>query len=159
MTEDDLPDLARGAAVLGTGGGGDPYVGRLMVRQAIREHGPVTVLDPDEVADDALVIPTAQMGAPTVMFEKLPAGDRADRPRCGRWSSPLGRTRRRDHADRVRRDQLDDPAGRRRARLGLPVVDADGMGRAFPELQMETFGVYGVPGSPMASAASAARRP
>jgi uncharacterized protein len=31
----------------------------------------------------------------------------------------------------------------------LPVVDADGMGRAFPELQMETFGVYGVPGSPM----------
>jgi hypothetical protein len=36
------------------------------------------------------------------------------------------------------------------ARLGLPVVDADGMGRAFPELQMETFGVYGVPGSPMA---------
>ena len=35
------------------------------------------------------------------------------------------------------------------ARLGLPVVDADGMGRAFPELQMETFNVYGVPGTPM----------
>jgi DUF917 family protein len=38
------------------------------------------------------------------------------------------------------------------ARTGLPVVDADGMGRAFPELQMETFSVYGVPGSPMAIA-------
>jgi len=38
------------------------------------------------------------------------------------------------------------------ARTGLPVVDADGMGRAFPELNMETFGVYGVPGSPMAVA-------
>ena len=25
------------------------------------------------------------------------------------------------------------------ARLGLPVIDADGMGRAFPELQMVTF--------------------
>ena len=36
------------------------------------------------------------------------------------------------------------------ARLGLPVVDADGMGRAFPELQMETFHVYGVSGTPMA---------
>ena len=36
------------------------------------------------------------------------------------------------------------------ARTGLPVVDADGMGRAFPELQMETFAVYGVPGTPMA---------
>jgi DUF917 family protein len=38
------------------------------------------------------------------------------------------------------------------ATAGLPVVDADGMGRAFPELQMETFGVYGVSGSPMAIA-------
>jgi DUF917 family protein len=38
------------------------------------------------------------------------------------------------------------------ARTGLPVVDADGMGRAFPELQMETFAVYGVSGSPMAIA-------
>jgi DUF917 family protein len=36
------------------------------------------------------------------------------------------------------------------ARLGIPVVDADGMGRAFPELQMETFHVYGVSGTPMA---------
>jgi DUF917 family protein len=25
----DLPDLARGAAFLGTGGGGNPYIGRL----------------------------------------------------------------------------------------------------------------------------------
>ena len=30
------------------------------------------------------------------------------------------------------------------AMTGLPVVDADGMGRAFPELQMETFSVLGV---------------
>lgn len=30
----------------------------------MREHGPVTVLDPDEVDDDAFVIPTAMMGAP-----------------------------------------------------------------------------------------------
>jgi uncharacterized protein len=35
------------------------------------------------------------------------------------------------------------------ARAGIPVVDADGMGRAFPELQMETFGVYGIAGSPL----------
>ncbi len=35
---------------------------------------------------------------------------------------------------------------------GIPVVDADGMGRAFPELQMETFHVHGVSGTPMAIA-------
>ncbi|WP_158891120.1 DUF917 domain-containing protein [Amycolatopsis anabasis] len=150
LTEDHLTDLARGAAVLGTGGGGDPYVGRLLVRQAIREFGPVTVLDPSEVDDDALVVPTAQMGAPTVVFEKLPRG-----------TEPVAALR-----------ALEDRLGRAAAatmpiecgginsmipllvgaRTGLPVVDADGMGRAFPELQMETFGVYGVPGSPMAVA-------
>ena len=73
---DALPDLSRGAALLGTGGGGDPYIGRLMVEAAIREHGPVTVLDPDELPDDAVVIPTAMMGAPTVMVEKIPAATR-----------------------------------------------------------------------------------
>jgi len=150
LTEDHLEDLARGAAVLGTGGGGDPYVGRLLVREAIREHGPVAILDPADLADDALVVPTAQMGAPTVVHEKLPngaepelalralekhLGTRADATmpiECGGINSmiPLA-------------------VG---ARLGLPVVDADGMGRAFPELQMETFGVYGIPGSPMAIA-------
>ncbi|HEX3790823.1 MAG TPA: DUF917 domain-containing protein [Pseudonocardiaceae bacterium] len=150
LTEDHLPDLARGAAVLGTGGGGDPYVGRLLVRQAIRECGPVTVLDPAEVDDAALVIPTAQMGAPTVVFEKLPTGQepitalRALETRLGRTASatmPI-------ECGGIN-SMIPLVVG---ARTGLPVVDADGMGRAFPELQMETFGVYGVPGSPMAVA-------
>lgn len=61
---DQLPDLARGAALLGSGGGGDPYVGRLMVEQALRGGGHVRVLAIDEVPDGALVISTAMMGAP-----------------------------------------------------------------------------------------------
>src|SRR4051794_41984286 len=80
LSLDELRDLARGAAVLGTGGGGDPTVGRLLVEQAMAEGGQGTVLDPDEVDDDALVIPTAMMGAPTGMIEKLPAGDEAGAP-------------------------------------------------------------------------------
>ena len=35
ITADDLTALARGAAVLGTGGGGDPHIGKLMARQAM----------------------------------------------------------------------------------------------------------------------------
>ena len=69
-----LRDLARGAAILGTGGGGDPLIGRLLVEHAMREHGPITVLDPTELDDDTFVIPTAQMGAPTVVVEKIPRG-------------------------------------------------------------------------------------
>ena len=33
---------------------------------------------------------------------------------------------------------------------GLPVIDGDGMGRAFPELQMKTFSIYGVKATPAA---------
>ena len=70
----DLIDLCRGAAFLGTGGGGDPYIGRLMVEHAISEAHPVEIIDPSDVPDDALVIPTAMMGAPTVLVEKIPRG-------------------------------------------------------------------------------------
>jgi DUF917 family protein len=36
------------------------------------------------------------------------------------------------------------------ATLGLPLVDADGMGRAFPELQMVTPTMHGIAATPMA---------
>ncbi|HEY0247624.1 MAG TPA: DUF917 domain-containing protein [Gryllotalpicola sp.] len=147
---DDLPALALGATLLGTGGGGDPLIGRLLVEAAMREHGPVTVLDPDELDDDMLVIPTAQMGAPTVVLERIPAGP-----------EPLAALRRLEaHRGQKAAATMPIECGGINSMIpllvgatgGLPVVDADGMGRAFPELQMETFSVYGVPGSPLAIA-------
>ena len=41
----------------------------------MRAHGAVKLLDAAELADDDLVMPTAMMGAPTVMVEKIPRGD------------------------------------------------------------------------------------
>ena len=37
------------------------------------------------------------------------------------------------------------------AMAGLPVVDADGMGRAFPEFQMKTFSSMACPAAPWQS--------
>jgi hypothetical protein len=73
----DMKNIALGGAFLGTGGGGDPYIGRLMAEEAIAKNGPVQVLDIDELDDDALIIPVCMMGAPTVMLEKLPRGNEA----------------------------------------------------------------------------------
>ena len=36
--------------------------------------------------------------------------------------------------------------------MGLPVVDADSMGRAYPEAQMTSFAVRGLPMYPLAVA-------
>ena len=69
--EDNLEAIAMGAGILGTGGGGNPYIGQLRARQAIKEPGPVTVLDPDELPDDAQVICVGGIGAPTVGIEKV----------------------------------------------------------------------------------------
>ena len=66
----EIEDIALGAALLGAGGGGDPYVGKLVAMGAVKECGPVTLLDPEEVPDDALLVPIAMMGAPTVLGEK-----------------------------------------------------------------------------------------
>ncbi len=41
LTEQNIEDIAQGAAVLGTGGGGDPYIGMLIAREAIRQYRPV----------------------------------------------------------------------------------------------------------------------
>ena len=43
---EDLTALARGAAVLGTGGGGDPHIGMLMAQQAMAEYGTVQTVAP-----------------------------------------------------------------------------------------------------------------
>jgi uncharacterized protein len=145
---EQLADLARGAAILGTGGGGDPRIGRLLVAQGMRDQGPITVLAPEELADDAFVIPTAQMGAPTVMVEKIPRGTE---PVAALRALERRLSRRADATMPIECGGINSTmplvVG---ARTGLPVIDADGMGRAFPELQMETFHVYGVPGTPMA---------
>ena len=63
--------VAIGGAVLGSGGGGDPYIGKLMAKQCIEESGGVKVIDIETLPDDALILPIAMMGAPTVMVEKL----------------------------------------------------------------------------------------
>ena len=48
----EIEDIATGAALLGAGGGGDPYVGKLVAIGAVQECGPVTLLEPEEVPDD-----------------------------------------------------------------------------------------------------------
>ena len=71
IDESNLDAIAIGAGILGTGGGGNPYIGQLRARQAIKEHGPVTVLSPEELPEDSSVICVGGIGAPTVGIEKV----------------------------------------------------------------------------------------
>jgi DUF917 family protein len=155
LTGADLADLARGATLLGTGGGGDPYIGKMLVERVLGDRS-ITVLDPDEIDDAMFVIPTAQMGAPTVMIEKIPAGTEPTLA-LRTLEERLGRTA--DATMPIECGGINSMIPLVvAAETGLPVVDADGMGRAFPELSMETFAVYGVHGSPLALAGERGER-
>jgi DUF917 family protein len=148
ISSDDLTEIARGAAVLGTGGGGDPHVGRLLAEAALREHGPVTLVDVDEVPDDAVVLPVAMMGAPTVMVEKLPSADQVGTA-VQALAKYLGRTP--THLACIEAGGVNSTIPFvAAAQLGLPLVDGDGMGRAFPELQMVLPTLSGISATPLA---------
>lgn len=144
----DVEDIALGAALLGAGGGGDPYIGKLLAIAAIRAHGPVTMLDPEEIPDDALVVPIAMMGAPTVLAEKA-VGNMEFGTLYEKVSQFFGKE--------IYAFLPIEAGGVNSmlplaacAQMGKPLVDADGMGRAFPEIQMVTFTIGGISASPMA---------
>ena len=144
---EDMEDFARGAAFLGTGGGGDPYIGRLLAENAIKQYGAPKVITADELDDDANVLTAAMLGSPPVLLEKGCSGEDLDLA-INRLEEKLGRK-----ADAIMPIEIGGVNSTlpivAAARLGLPLVDADGMGRAFPEIQMVTFSVYGCSATPL----------
>lgn len=144
---EDLTALATGAALLGTGGGGDPYIGRLMAEAALRRHGPVPLLRVDELPERGLVMPAAMIGAPTVIVEKIPNGSEM-RQAMRSLERLLGEAT--VAVMSIEAGGLNSiiPLALA-AEIGLPLVDADGIGRAFPEVQMTSFTIHGVRATPM----------
>jgi len=146
LDPDSLRALSRGCAILGAGGGGDAYVTLLQVLQATEDFGPVPLVDLDELPDDALIMPCAGIGATTVILEKFENGDEGARLR-EHLQFMTGR--------RVAAVMAIEIGGGNgllpitwAARMGLPVVDADGIGRAFPEIPQVTMHLAGIPASP-----------
>jgi DUF917 family protein len=139
---DAIESLALGAAVLGTGGGGDPYIGKLIAQEAIAEHGPVPLIPVDALAPDDLVVIVNMSGAPTVLVEKVPSGAELDVV-FGRVADFAGKRPAATLSVEIGGVNSTFPIASA-ARAGLPLVDGDGMGRAFPEFQMTSFNVGGV---------------
>jgi uncharacterized protein len=145
-SEIDVRDMARGAVLLGSGGGGDPYVGELYLRNQIAEGRSPQIVKASELSDDAFVVSIAGVGAPTVIIEHLVSTQtllrllEASEKFYGRKidaliSAEIGGVN----------SMFPLALG---TLAGIPIVDGDGMGRAFPHLEMTTFGVYGCAATP-----------
>ncbi|WP_323989450.1 DUF917 domain-containing protein [Nguyenibacter sp. L1] len=140
--KDDLEPLAVGAWILGTGGGGSPYLSWLNMRRLYAEGASVSLMSPDELADDDLVAVVSNMGAPLVGQERLSSPDFALKP-VRMMEAYLGRRFRAVMALEIGGGNAFQPL-MVAAMSGLPVVDADSMGRAYPEAQMTSFAIAGL---------------
>ena len=139
ITLDDIESLAVGAWILGTGGGGSPYLGLLNMRRLYAEGYRVQLMSPLDLADDDWVAVVSNMGAPLVGQERLT--DSRNIARAVAMQEEFGGFKFRA----VMSVEIGGGNGMQplmaAAHLNLPVVDADCMGRAYPEAQMTSVAV------------------
>ncbi len=78
IQERDLQNLVTGASFLGTGGGGDPYIGGLMLKRELELVKKIEVITGVKYSNSkSFVLGSAMMGAPIVMIEKIPSSSEA----------------------------------------------------------------------------------
>jgi DUF917 family protein len=143
ITITDVPALARGCAVLGTGGGGEVESGALIALSALQASGPVPLVTLDDLPDQGLVLPLSGIGAPTVGHEMMHGVEEPFLVRDA-VEQALGAPVVAVMSSEIGGSNGVAPVGWA-AQLGLPLVDGDGMGRAFPEVQMVSMNVAGIP--------------
>ena len=146
LTLDNLDDLAIGSAILGSGGGGDPTNSYMMARYEMEKKDFVSLISYHDLKPDDLILPIGLIGAPLVDKEKLSTG-REFIQQFEFVEKALGKK-----ISVVMPFEIGGISSfiplMVSAVTGLPVLDADTMGRAFPEAQMSTCNLLGAPCSP-----------
>ncbi|WTX00903.1 DUF917 domain-containing protein (plasmid) [Streptomycetaceae bacterium NBC_01309] len=145
-----MDDLAAGATLLGSGGGGDARAGAMLARQQLNVHGPVELLPLESLPPDAMVACVGAVGSTTALVERLPGGSEfvaAARALEHHLGASLAAVQPLEIGGVNGLLAVVAAAG-----LGLPLVDADAMGRAFPRLDQTTLAAHGVAASPTALA-------
>ena len=156
LTWQEVDDILAGATVLGCGGGGDYEAGRELMRRAYDGGRAVRLADPDDVPDDAVICCPYGVGGLTEGDEAVYEG----LERSAEYPGVLAVRALGDHLGVEFAALITGELGGWSiadafypgAMLDLPVVDADPVGRAVPELQHSLFKVHDLPIAPQAVA-------
>jgi len=131
--------LAIGAWILGTGGGGSPYLSQLNLKELYDQGKRCRIIQPEDLSDDDCVAVVSKMGAPLVGQERLV--DPAHLARAVQLMEEfLGKRFAAIMSVEIGGGNAFSPF-LAAALLDLPVVDADAMGRAYPEAQNTSFAI------------------
>jgi DUF917 family protein len=147
LTRQDLLDLVEGTAIFSAGGGGDPEVGRKIVEHLHKEGVEVRLVNPMEIPDDATIVNFACVGATSEVEYDSEAAvktlqtleEYVKKKVFAVIPVELGGFNTLAAVDVA-------------ARHGVPIVDADGAGRAVPEVHLKVYTIDKIPITPMAVA-------
>ena len=155
FSPDDVAPLLEGLAILGTGGGGSPSWGKAILDHDFAMGRTPVIISLEEIDDDSTVVSGGMMGSVKILetmgiegvmehweqrFELLEVTRVMERI--------LGKSI--DHVVPFEVGGLNTPVilslG---ARMGIPIIDGDALGRSAPETQMTSFIGHGISLTPM----------
>ena len=147
LEKENIENISVGAAFLGSGGGGNPYYGKLLAIDNIKRNGPIKVIDIEELEEEDLIITSAGMGAPCVAIEKV--------DNSFEYISAFKELEK--HLGKKAKAVISVEMGGLNSimpmivasELNLPLIDGDSMERAFPELQMVSYTMHGISETPL----------
>jgi DUF917 family protein len=153
--ERELRDIITGAAFMGAGGGGSPKDGLKLLEELVSlGKSKLTLISPDEMGQGELAVMVAEIGAPKVFSEvdSFPETVTAFTV-MQETASQAGRSIKYLMAGELGGFNTMVPLYVA-ALKGVPFVDADGNGRAVPEMGADLYAAAEVPHSPITMASS-----
>lgn len=152
---EEIEPLIEGLTILGTGGGGTPDWGREILRNEFARGRVMRIVAPQAIADDARVASGGIMGSTKILdvmsFEDVVESWEDDfvlLRAFGAMAAHLGAPL--DHVVPFEVGALNTPVIMSLcARLGIPMIDGDALGRSAPETQMASFIGHGISLTPM----------
>jgi hypothetical protein len=152
LNRQDLTDLVDGAGIFSAGGGGDPEVGYRIVDKMASNGYTVRLIASSEIPDSAKVVNFACVGA-TTSVKYDPKAAVKTLTMLEEYSGFSAFATIPVELGGLNTLAAVDVAARR----GIPVTDADGAGRAVPEVHLKVYTIHDIPLAPMAVADSQAR--
>lgn len=155
LKREDIDALLLGLGILGTGGGGDPEWGRKVIENDFAKGRKYLIADSEDVEDDAFICSGGIMGS-VKSLEGMSYGEIVES-----WEEDFVLIRAFREMEEVMGKKLNyvipfEAGGINTpvimslaARLGIPVINGDALGRSAPETQMTSFIGHGVSLYPM----------
>lgn len=147
LNSQDLEDIVNGACFLGCGGGGPFSTAQDMLQTILNLTDKITVLDVTEVGATDTFVVTAYIGSATAVVDTT-LKHVSPTSACERLTQAVGRPLAGVVPAEVGAVNTLTPMTVA-ARLNIPIIDADGAGRAVPEIMLTTYASRQIPISPV----------